>query len=208
MINLTMPFGKILPQNFFARDVTEVALTLLGKVLYCENERGFFAGEIVETEAYLGEIDLASHASKGRTSRTEIMFGPPGNAYVYMIYGMYFCLNAVCEKNGHAAAVLIRALMPLILQNENLNETTTQWQGKKLNKILNGPGKLCREFGIDLRYQGVKFSKNSGLYIRDHRDIPASKIVTTSRIGVDYAKEWKDKPLRFYINNSNFVSKK
>lgn len=203
-----MSWGKILASDFFIRDAETVAPALLGKVLCHENTAGLWAGEIVETEAYLGEIDLASHASKGRTARTEIMFGPPGNAYVYMIYGKYFCLNAVCREKGHAAAVLVRALKPLVLRGEIIREETTKWQGRKIHQILNGPGKLCREFGIDRRYQGLKFKKSHGLYFRDHCSFSSSQIVAAPRVGIDYAREWKDKPLRFYVKNSKFVSKK
>jgi DNA-3-methyladenine glycosylase len=185
-----------------------IAQKLLGKSLCRQTETGFFMGKIVETESYLGEIDLACHASKGRTKRTEIMFGPAGHAYIYMIYGMYYCLNIVTREKDVAEAMLIRALEPLILDSCPIIEGEKYFGGKKIEKILNGPGKLCREFEIGKEQNGMKLSKANGLWIEYGEDLPPQNIIRTERIGVDYAGGWKDKPLRFYIKDSPFVSKK
>jgi DNA-3-methyladenine glycosylase len=162
----------------------------------------------VETEAYLGEKDLASHASKGKTKRTEIMFGEPGHAYVYMIYGMYYCLNIVTEEKGTAGAVLIRALEPIILESQKIDKEQKYFGQKKIDKVLNGPGKLCREFEIGKEQNGIELSRKNGLWLEQGENMPLQNIIKTSRIGVDYAGRWKDKPLRFYIKDNPFVSKK
>src|SRR5947209_2880510 len=129
---------KSLPRHFYDRDAELVAPELLGKLLVHRLGREQRVGHIVETEAYLGPHDLAAHSSKGLTARTEVMFGPPGHAYVYFIYGMYFCMNVVTEREGHASAVLLRALEPV----KNLKGRTC------------GPGLLCRAIGIDKRLTG------------------------------------------------------
>lgn len=200
--------NKILNNSFYEASTEEVAKKLLGKLLCRKTETGLYAGKIVETEAYLGEKDLASHASRGRTPRTEIMYGPPGHAYIYLIYGMYYCLNVVTEKKGVASAVLIRALEPVILESQNIEEGQDFFQNKKVEKILNGPGKLCREFKIGKELNGMKFSRQNGLWIEEGEDVPPRQIAQTKRIGVEYARDWKDRPLRFYIKNNPFVSKK
>jgi DNA-3-methyladenine glycosylase len=151
-------------------------------------------GRIVETEAYLGPHDRAAHTSKGRTKRNEVMFGPPGHAYVYMIYGMYFCMNVVTE---HGAAVLIRALEPV-----NLTGKTS------------GPGLLCRAMGIDRRLNGHDLLSDD-FYIAVGR-VPsrgaasgdaAYKIIKRPRVGVDYAGHWARRQLRFYIAGNPFISR-
>jgi DNA-3-methyladenine glycosylase len=148
-------------------------------------------GRIVETEAYLGPHDLASHSSRGRTARTEAMFGPPGHAYVYLIYGVHHCLNVVTEAAGHAAAVLIRALEPV----RNIEGNTK------------GPGLLCRALEIDRRLNGQDLVSD-GLFIATptHRD--TFEIVAQPRIGVDYAGDWAARPLRFSIEGNRYVSRR
>ncbi len=173
-----------LPRSFYDRDTVVVARELLGKYLV----HGDRVGRIVETEAYLGPHDLAAHSSKGRTKRNEVMFGPPGHAYVYMIYGMYFCMNVVTERQGHASAVLIRALEPV----------------KHITGKTNGPGLLCRAMGIDRRLNGHDLLSDD-FYIADG---PApGRIVKRPRIGVDYAGRWARRHLRFYIAGNPFVSR-
>lgn len=170
-----------LPRAFYNRDTIFVARELLGKHLVHGNR----VGCIVETEAYLGPHDLAAHSSKGRTKRNEVMFGPPGRAYVYMIYGMYFCMNVITE---HAAAVLIRALAPV----SNLTGKTS------------GPGLLCNAMKIDRRLNGHDLLSDD-FYIADGS--APSRIVKRPRIGVDYAGHWACRHLRFYIAGNPFISR-
>jgi DNA-3-methyladenine glycosylase len=148
-------------------------------------------GRIVETEAYLGTHDLASHSSRGRTARTEVMFGPPGHAYVYLIYGVHHCLNVVTESEGHAAAVLIRALEPV----------------KNLAGNTNGPGLVCRAMGIDRRLNGHDLLSDDLFIAAPDRQEPF-EIVARPRVGVDYAGEWAARPLRFYVRGNPYVSRK
>ena len=179
------------PREFYNRDAERVARDLLGTHLSHEVDGVMRVGRVVETEAYLGPHDLAAHSSKGRTPRTEVMFGPPGFAYVYLIYGIYHCLNAVTGAQGHASAVLIRAIHPVA----NL-EGKTQ-----------GPGLLCRALGVDRRHNGLDLVNGPVTFSAALR--PQSfRVVERPRIGVDYAGEWADKPLRFYVEGDPFVSRK
>jgi DNA-3-methyladenine glycosylase len=147
-------------------------------------------GRIVETEAYIGSSDLACHASRGRTARTEVMFGPPGHAYVYLIYGMYHCLNVVTGRAGFPAAVLVRAVEPI-----------ARCQGS-----TDGPGKLTRALAIDRRHNGIDlYGRTLFLCARDR---PRGRLATSPRIGVDYAGEWAEKPWRFFETGNAFVSRK
>jgi len=159
-------------------------------------------GRIVETEAYLGPHDLACHAAKGRTRRTDVMFGPAGHAYVYFIYGMYHMLNLVTEAKDYPAAVLIRAVEPLdgvVLMKQRRRSDT-------LRNLASGPGKLCQAFDIDGSLNGADLCGKL-LYINDDGK-PAPKLQATARIGVEYAGKWKDKPLRFMVRDNEFVSKR
>jgi len=193
-----------LPRSFYARNTIEVAKDLLGKVLVREAPAGRMAVKIVETEAYCGPHDKACHASKGMTDRNKVMFGEPGHAYVYFIYGMYYCLNLVTEGDGYPAAVLIRAGEPL----EGIDVMRgPRKKAKKDRDLTSGPGKLCMALAIDRELNGADLCKKGPLYVeegaRDHFEIVSGK-----RIGVDYAAEYKDKPWRFYIKNNPFVSVK
>ncbi len=163
-----------LMQEFYSRNVVEVAQDLIGKKLIC----GEFEGIITETEAYGGHDDEASHAFRGITKRSEIMFGPAGNVYVYIIYGMYYCLNIVTGEPGQAGAVLIR--------------------GVKTPSIhLDGPGKLCRHLKITKEYNGISLINNNYLYLTEGRSNPA--YLSTPRIGIQKAKE---KLWRFVLSNA------
>jgi DNA-3-methyladenine glycosylase len=176
-----------LPHGFYDRPALDVAPALLGCVLHV----GERTARIVETEAYIGEHDLACHASKGRTARTEVLFGPPGRAYVYLIYGMHHCLNAVTEAEGTAAAVLIRAAEPLSPELAPLN----------------GPGRLCRSLEITLAQNRVDLCRReSGLWI-SAPEAEVGKIVASPRIGVDYSGEWAKRPYRFSVKGNEHVSK-
>ncbi len=174
-------------QEDYARPALEVARDLIGMILVRRRDDGLLAGMITETEAYCGPHDLASHASRGHTPRTAVMFGPPGHWYVYLIYGMYHCLNVVTERDGYPSAVLIRAVQAV----EGVAETVK----------TDGPGKLCRAFGIDKSYNTLAaFEKNATLWIEDRGiRIDAKRILQTPRINVDYAGDYVDKPWRFVV---------
>ena len=180
-----------LPRAFYARKTLTVARDLLGRVLVHHDGDVRRAGVIVETEAYLGPHDLACHAAKGRTNRTDVMFGPPGHAYVYLIYGMYDCFNVVTEKVDYPAAVLIRAVDPL----EGCVGST------------DGPGKLCRAMNITRALNRFDLT-DSALSIEEGTRTSPRRIEKGPRIGVDYAGEWAREPLRFWIRDNPHVSKR
>lgn len=185
-----LPLRK-LPRTFYARDTITVAQDLLGKYLVHVENNVKRIGRIVEVEAYLGPHDRAAHSARGLTERTKVMFGPPGHAYVYMIYGMHYCLNAVTEREGHASAVLLRAIEPM----QNI-EGRTQ-----------GPALLCKALGID-RLRNAHDLLSDELYIAAAPGKESFSIVKRPRIGVDYAGHWARRLLRFYIKDNAFVSKR
>lgn len=180
-----------LPRSFYDRETTVVARELLGKFLVRKAGGIERIGKIVEVEAYLGEHDLAAHSSKGVTERTKIMFGPPGRAYVYLIYGIHHCMNVVTEREGNGAAVLLRALEPV----NNLAGKT------------NGPGLLCRAMEIDRRLNGHDLLSDD-FFIIEPEVAEKISIVKRPRIGVDYAKHWAKRRLRFYLKDNPFVSRR
>lgn len=182
--------GK-LGRPFYDRDARAVARDLLGAHVHRTVDGASRVGRIVETEAYLSAGDLACHAHRGVTPRTRLMFGPPGYAYVYQIYGIYHCLNVVTEGEGLASAVLIRALEPV----ENL-EARTQ-----------GPGLLCRALGLDRNDSGLDLLGDE-LYLTAGLPVGDSEIVIGPRIGVEYAGEWAKAPLRFWVQGNPYVSRK
>jgi DNA-3-methyladenine glycosylase len=188
-------------RSFYEQPTVDVARQLLGKYLVRKHPDGTTIGRIVETEAYTGPEDKACHASRGRTPRTEVMFGPAGHAYVYFIYGVHYMLNIVTERSDFPAAVLIRAVEPL--EGVALMKKRRHTEGA-LN-LASGPGKLCEAFAIDRKLNGNDMC-GSVLYVEDHAE-PITRVVTTPRIGVDYAGKWKHKPWRFFIRGSEFVSR-
>lgn len=192
-----------LPASFYRRDAGTVARELLGKRLCHRRDDGrLLSGTIVETEAYLGEIDRASHAFAGRrTARTETMFAEGGLAYVYLIYGMYYCLNAVAGHKGDAEAVLIRALRPDV-EHEEWRE---RFPRLKPRQWLSGPGRLCRAMGIDKSHNGLSL-QSPPLWIAEGEAVAGSNILSGPRIGIDYAKEAVDWPLRFWLRDEPAVS--
>ena len=190
-----------LSRSFYEQSTLEVARQLLGKYLVRKHRDGTTAGRIVETEAYVGREDKACHASRGRTPRTKIMFGPAGYAYVYLVYGFHHMLNIVTESVDFPAAVLIRAVEPV----QGVELMRTRRETEQLHSLASGPGKLCQAFAIDRKLNGDDLC-GKVLYLED-RGEPVSQVVTTPRIGVDYAGPWKDKPWRFLIKDSEFVSK-
>ncbi|MFH0912266.1 MAG: DNA-3-methyladenine glycosylase [Patescibacteria group bacterium] len=182
---------KMLKANWFARPTLLVAPALIGKVLVRHLPGGIFRYRITEVEAYCGAKDLACHAAKGKTRRTEIMFGPAGYIYVYLIYGMYHCLNLVTAEEGEAEAVLIRSVEPLFETNQ---------------KPI-GPGRLCRELEIDRRLNCQKLGKSRGLWVEDDGWAMLPKqLGRSNRRGVAYAKQYAKRPWRFYLKISRFVS--
>ncbi|HZN93333.1 MAG TPA: DNA-3-methyladenine glycosylase [Myxococcales bacterium] len=189
--HIAAPSDK-LPRSFYDRPALAVARDLLGKVLVLEEGAGRRAGRIVEVEAYVGEYDLACHAARGRTSRTEVLFGPPGHAYVYLIYGMHHCFNVVTMREGRAAAVLVRGVEPV----EGLPERSR----------TDGPGRLCDALGITLRHNRLDLL-GERLFILDAPKVPASSVARGPRIGVDYAGEWAGKPYRLWILGHPHVSR-
>jgi DNA-3-methyladenine glycosylase len=177
-----------LERDFYAQPAQDVAVQLLGAHLVRRRPDGEKAvGRIVEVEAYTGPEDLACHASKGRTARTEVMFGPPGHAYVYLIYGMHHCFNVVTGLEGHAAAVLVRALEPVA----------------GIGGPTQGPGRLCQALGISRAQNGMDLC---GDEIFVQRGRAPRRVVATARIGVDYAGRWARRRLRFIDPDSLFVS--
>jgi len=195
----------ILQRPFYQQDIITVSKGLLGKILVHQTEEGKTAGRIVETEAYLGPEDKAAHSSGGRrTARNEVMYGQKGHAYVYLIYGMYNCINVTAGSvEGKPEAVLIRALEPV--EGEALMTKRRGKLAKEVN-LTNGPGRLCIAIGIT-RAQNLLDLTASQLFIKDASEIAPAEVVESKRIGVDYAGDWKDKPWRFYIKNNRFVSK-
>ncbi len=191
-----------MPRSFYEQNTLDVARELLGKYLVRQHAQGTTIGRIVETEAYVGREDKACHASRGRTPRNDIMFGEPGHAYVYFIYGFHYMLNIVTEPKGFPAAVLIRAVEPV----RGITLMKKRRGTDEARNLASGPGKLCQAFAIDRSLNGGDLCGNV-LYVRDAR-APAPKIITTPRIGVEYAGEWKHKLWRFVIARNEFVSKR
>jgi DNA-3-methyladenine glycosylase len=179
-----------LPRSFYDRDTILVAKELLGQYLVRESRGVRRIGKIVEVEAYLGPHDLAAHSSKGLTERNRVMFGPPGHAYVYFIYGMHYCMNVVTERAGHASAVLLRALEPV----QNICART------------NGPALLCRALQIDKRLNGHDLLSDEFFIAAPPASEPFT-IIKCPRIGVDYARHWARRHLRFYLKGNPFVSR-
>ena len=202
---------KKLDREFYNRDSIVVARELLGKVLVHEIDGNRISAKIVETEAYMGIEDKAAHSYEGRrTPRVEVMYGGPGFTYVFMIYGMHSCFNVVVNKKGTPQAVLVRAVEPLEGKDWMAQkrfgmpyEALTKSQRKNLT---NGPGKLCRACSIDRSLNGMDLCSNR-LYIEEGIK-EEFDIVTTKRVGIDYAEEAKDFPWRFYIKENENVSVK
>jgi DNA-3-methyladenine glycosylase len=195
-----------LQRSFYQRDILTMAKEMLGKVLVHQTSDGTTAGRIVEVEAYRGPEDKAAHSYGGRrTPRNDVMYGEKGHAYVYFIYGMYFCINVTAGNlPGKPEAVLIRALEPVEGQ-----ELMVKRRGEKAKPktLTNGPGRLCMAMGIT-KQQNKADVTAPPIYIQDAPIIAVDNIVETTRIGVDYAGEWKNQPWRFYIKENKFISVK
>jgi DNA-3-methyladenine glycosylase len=192
--------GRILPRDFYERETEIVAREMLGTVLECKTEDGLASGIIVETEAYLGEHDLACHAAVGRTNRTQHLYGPPGISYVYFIYGMYWCFNAVTRAEGLPSAVLVRALEPLdgiALMHKRRPRVRNDAD------LTNGPGKLCTALGITGSLTGKSLLRYP-LVIREGERVPDERVEVTTRIGITKSADW---PLRWIVRGNRFVSR-
>ncbi len=187
-----MSLAMRLPESFYARPALTVARELLGARLVLEEGGQRRVGRIVETEAYIGAHDLACHAAKGLTPRTEVLFGPPGRAYVYLIYGMHHCFNVVTDAPGVAAAVLVRAVEPV--------------EGLSPQARTDGPGRLCRAFGITLAHHRLGL-QSSPLYLEAGEPVPEGQVARGPRVGVEYAGVWADEPFRLWVKASRHVSR-
>ena len=192
--------GATLPRDFYDRPTEQVARDLLGAVLECRTRDGVAAGRIVETEAYVGEHDLACHAAAGRTERTAPLYGPPGIAYVYFIYGMYWCFNAVTRGEHEPSAVLVRAVEPVagvaLMQRRRA-------RAKRPYDLTNGPGKLCLALGIEGRHNWLPLQEGP-LVIRAGDPVRDADVMETPRIGITKCADW---PLRWFVRDNPYVSK-
>ncbi|MDH4223426.1 MAG: DNA-3-methyladenine glycosylase [candidate division Zixibacteria bacterium] len=188
-----------LNRSFYRNSTLEVAKELLGKYLVIKRNGKILSGKIVETEAYIGPDDPASHAYRGITPRNKIMFGKPGYAYVYFTYGMHHCLNFVTEKAGFPAAVLIRALEP----EEGIEIMKMKRKNSKMEELTSGPGKLCMAMGINRTLNGADLCGKI-IFIED-RGAKIGTIVSTNRIGINLGKKRK---WRFYVEGNRYISRK
>jgi len=197
----------ILQRVFYERDTVTVAKELLGKIIVHETPEGATAGRLVETEAYQGPEDQAAHSSGGRrTPRNEVMYGEKGHAYVYLIYGLYFCLNITAGNlAGKPEAVLLRALEPVA--GEDIMARRREVNGGGIGNLTNGPGRLCMAMGITKKQHMLDVTVPP-LYIKDAPLVASDEIVETTRVGVEYAGEWKNLPWRYYIKGNKYVSVK
>ncbi len=217
-----------LTRDFYSRSPLKVARDLLGKYLVHNYREGRITrlatsldarrakrvGKIVETEAYLGNDDPACHTYKGRiTERNKMLFAEPGHAYIYTIYGMYYCFNIVAHEKGKSGGVFIRAVEPIegkeiILKRQIKNKIEIEkTRNPQMINLTNGPGKLCIAFGIDKNLNGADLCGNK-LFVTNRKNIPDSQIARTARINIDYAGKAKYLPYRFIIKGSAFLSRK
>lgn len=188
--------ARVLPRSFYNRNTVDVAKDLLGKVL----RHGSTAGVIVETEAYLGKDDLAAHSARGITDRTRVIFGPPGHAYVYFIYGMYECLNLIAEPAGTPGCVLIRAVEP----SAGIDVMRARRpRAKKLEDLASGPGKLTQALGITRELNGADVTVGPLTVHRGNSE--PFEMITAARVGITLCADW---PLRFYISGNPCVSRR
>jgi DNA-3-methyladenine glycosylase len=198
-------YTNVLPRSFYNRDPREVSRDLLGKVLVRRDRNKLLAGRIVEVEAYLGEDDPAAHSAAGRTARNAVLFGPPGYAYVYFIYGNHYCLNVSCLPDRVAGGILFRALEPLegIEEMAHLREVSVD-KLSDLRKLTSGPGRLAEAFGITRERDNEKdlTDSRSDLFIADD-GYSSKRVLVTQRIGISKAAE---RPLRYVVARNKFVS--
>ena len=193
----------VLERAFYMRSALEAAPALLGKLMVHVTDEGVTAGMIAETEAYMGPWDDGAHSYGGRrTERTSVQYGPGGFAYVFSIYGMHCCFNAVTAEKEKPEVVLVRALEPV----KGIELMKKRRGTENIKNLCSGPGKLCAALGITKAQYGLDLSGDE-LFIQDYRDIPEDEIAVSPRINIDYAEKYRDAPWRFYIDGSPFVSK-
>lgn len=198
-----------LERGFYYNDTLEVAKDLLGKILVHEVNGKKLMGKIVETEAYMGEVDKASHAfNNKRTERTKALYNEAGHCYIYLIYGMYYCFNIVTKGENIPQCVLIRALEPVSDLEElsrNRYKTNENITKKKIKNLSNGPGKLCMALDLNKNHNMMDLCEDE-IYVLDNNE--KFEIVTAKRINIDYAEEAVEYPWRFYIKDNIYVSVK
>lgn len=187
------------PASFYDRPTERVARELLGAIVECRTRDGVASGRIVETEAYLGEHDLACHAAAGQTERTAPLYGPPGIAYVYFVYGMHWCFNAVTRARGEPSAVLVRAIEPVT----GIALMRSRRGVRRDVDLTNGPAKLCEALGIDGGFNRAALQRGA-LTIREGTPVSDASVTITPRIGITRCADW---PLRWIVSDSVYVSK-
>jgi DNA-3-methyladenine glycosylase len=212
LATLVAPNFQKLTREFYARETLQVAKELLGKILVHEVNGVMLRGKIVETEAYIGSIDKACHAYGGKiTPRLTTLYGRPGIAYVYFIYGMYHCFNVITKEEGFPEGVLIRAIEPIdgleAMSNFRFKKTYNELTKAQIKNLTSGPSKLCIAININKENNNQDLC-TSNLYIEDSVEKEIIEIIETKRIGIDYAEEAKDFLWRFYIKNNIWVSVK
>jgi len=196
--------GHRLPREFYAGDTLAVARAMLGKLLVHRSPEGIAAGRIVETEAYIGPGDRGAHSYGGRrTGRTEVMFGPPGMAYVYLVYGIHYCFNAVTAEAGRPEAVLVRSIEPVLGQELMARRRS---RAVPVRALGNGPGKLCLALGIDGSLSGADLEGDELYLTDDGQAVPDTRVRTTPRINLGYAGPDRDLPWRFVIDGHPCLS--
>jgi DNA-3-methyladenine glycosylase len=200
-VSVTMVDMKRIGRAFFEQDTATLAKAVLGKRLVTRMRGVMTAGMIVEVEAYLGSNDPACHAARGMTKRNEVMFRAPGHCYVYLIYGMYHCVNIVSDPVGIGSAVLIRAVEPL--SGFEAMQRRRKQRILKPRELARGPGRLCQAMGISIPLSGESFITSERIWLEAHEDIPSEEIAASGRIGITQGTEL---PLRFYLPNNPWVS--
>lgn len=196
-----------LARSFFARETLTVARDLLGRRLVRMLDGVYLSGKIVETEAYIGEGDDASHASPGLTERNASMYELAGHAYVYFIYGMYYCFNIVTEREGFPAAVLIRALEPLE-GLDSMRDRRGHVGARDVKKLTSGPGRLCQALAIDQRHDGADLcAPETPLFLTLGDAVPDAAVATSARINVRGDDAAVSAPWRFYVEGNPYVSR-
>ena len=190
--------NKRLSRKFYTQPTLKVAKQMLGKYLVHKTKKGKLVGKIVETEAYIGPKDKASHAFEGKiTKRNKAEYLIGGHIYIYLVYGMYWQLNISTGKQGRPECVLIRALEPI-------SEISGEFA--QIRDLANGPGKLCRWMGFNKSHYGIDVATSKEIWLEQGEEIKPNQIIASKRIGIDYAEEWADKSWRFYIKDNPFVS--
>lgn len=197
-----MPDSTRLERDFFTRHTTLVARELLGARLVRMEGSLRLSGMIIETEAYRGEEDQGCHARAGLTARTQVMYGPPGHAYIYFTYGMHWMLNFVTEETGFPAAVLIRGIIPL----EGIDIVAARRRGQPAHLWANGPAKLCQSFNIRGELNGIDLCNDTAeIFVETGKPIPDSNVTIGPRVGLNSVPEpWKSIPWRYRVADANF----